>query len=782
MKHASVDSRVDFEALFDALPGPYLAVLPDDPQFTIVAANRAYTLATSVDARRLIGHGLLDAFPEDPSVPGSSPVRNLRESFRRVIATRARHAMSVQPCRVRRVDPAKDQVTWEQRYWNPLNSPVLDRNGNLLYILHRAEDITHVTRLSSDAVVRQQWHAFDTALSNTPDATYLFDLQGRFTYANQALLKRLGRSYDEVIGKDLVALGYPAQLAARIAAQIQQVIATRCPVRDESPLTGGNGDVRHYEYILVPVIGDDGRVEAVAGSTRDTTERSRAEELVQVDRYRWQELLMQTPAAIAVLRGPKHRFEFVNDGYSQLVGRPADAVVGKTVAEVFPEVKSQGYLDHLDSVYRTGTPFRTTEAAIQFRGMDGVIRDCYLNFVYLATRNVSGQIDGIFVHATDVTQAVIARQRIEESERQFRTLADTIPHLAWMAHASGRVFWFNRRWYEYTGARSQDVDGFDWRALCEPDMVDAVMERFERSFATGEPFEMVFPLRAADGEYRPFLTRIEPVRDSDGRVVRWFGTNTDIAEQQRTEAELRRMNRELEEFAYVASHDLQEPLRMVNSFTQLLLREHIASNDPEAQEFASFVRQGVQRMEQLIHGLLSYSRSLQRGELIPAAEDGIADLEIAWREARIMLENRIHEAGASVVVTGELPRVRGETAQLAHVFQNLLSNALTYRKGSDRPVVTVSAAMRDGMWIIAVRDNGIGFEQKYAEGIFGLFKRLYRDEYPGTGVGLAICQRIVERYGGRIWAESEPGLGSAFYIALHPPTTRENAGEEKTEE
>lgn len=205
---------------------------------------------------------------------------------------------------------------------------------------------------------------------------------------------------------------------------------------------------------------------------------------------------------------------------------------------------------------------------------------------------------------------------------------------------------------------------------------------------------------------------------------------------------------------------------MVNSYTQLLLRRHVDADNEDAKQYAEYVRRGVRRMEQLIQDLLSYSRVLHRGELIPCSPVvTTADLNQAFAEATAVLQARIEESGARIVVE-PLPVVQGDANQLTHVFQNLLSNALKYRKVESAPEVRVTVERRDGMSVVAVRDNGIGFEQRYAKGIFGLFKRLHRDEYPGTGLGLAICQRIVERYNGRIWAESEPGVGSTFYVAL----------------
>jgi light-regulated signal transduction histidine kinase (bacteriophytochrome) len=257
------------------------------------------------------------------------------------------------------------------------------------------------------------------------------------------------------------------------------------------------------------------------------------------------------------------------------------------------------------------------------------------------------------------------------------------------------------------------------------------------------------------------LTRVVPIRDSNDQVVRWFGTNTDITEQRRTEEKLRRINRDLEEFSYVASHDLQEPLRMVNIYTQLMLKgKDGAKKDLDL--YAGYIAEGMKRMDILIHDLLSFARSVHGDDELDA---GSADVAAAFQDALSVLKSRMEESGA-VVRAGALPVTRGDVPQLSHVFQNILSNALKYRKADRVPEVEVSAVREGSEWIISVRDNGIGFEPKYADRIFGLFKRLHKDEYPGTGLGLAICKRIVERYGGRIWADSVPGQGSTFYVSL----------------
>ena len=355
---------------------------------------------------------------------------------------------------------------------------------------------------------------------------------------------------------------------------------------------------------------------------------------------------------------------------------------------------------------------------------------------------------------------VEAEKALRYSELQFRALAETIPHLAWMADETGHIFWYNRRWYEYTGTTFEEMEGWGWEKVHDPVVLPNVLRQWIGAINTGQPFAMTFPLRGTDGAFRTFLTRVEPMADTHGRVMRWFGTNTDITEQRKTEEELRRINRELEEFAYVASHDLQEPLRMVNINTQLILRS-FGGNDAKLNQHAAYVRQGVVRMETLIHDLLAFSRVVNAADL----QAETADLSVALNDALSVLQNRIEESKA-VITAPALPIVCGDTQQMSQVFQNLVSNSLKYSRVGIAPEIGISVEEDGERWIVSVRDNGIGFEPRYAERIFGLFKRLHKDEYPGTGLGLAICQRIVERYGGRMWAEGRPGEGSTFSFSV----------------
>ena len=224
--------------------------------------------------------------------------------------------------------------------------------------------------------------------------------------------------------------------------------------------------------------------------------------------------------------------------------------------------------------------------------------------------------------------------------------------------------------------------------------------------------------------------------------------------------ELKRSNSELEQFAYVASHDLQEPLRMVSSFTQLLSKRYKDKLDTDANEFISYAVEGANRMQRLINDLLSYSRINTKGRPFEETDCG----EILGH-VRANLHVAIEKSGA-LITNDHLPIVVGDASQLMRLFQNLVDNAIKF-SDKEAPRIHVSAERKDDEWLFSVRDNGIGIDPQYHERIFLIFQRLHgKEEYPGTGIGLAICKRIVERHGGKIWLESEPQNGSAFYFTI----------------
>ncbi|MBV8904198.1 MAG: PAS domain-containing protein, partial [Acidobacteriia bacterium] len=360
----------DFRALFESVPGLYLVVLPNDPVFTIVAMSDGYALATMTKREEILGRGLFEVFPDNPADPAANGVQNLHTSLLRVLERRLPDAMPFQKYDIRR--PEWEGGGFEERYWSPLNSPVIGEGGRIQYVIHRVEDVTEFVRLQESEVQRK---------------------------------------------------------------------------RDEEAL--------------------------------------------------------------------------------------------------------------------------------------------------------------------------------QESEQELRNLANSIPQLVWMAEPDGFIFWYNQRWYEFTGTTPEQMAGWGWQRVHDPEILPQVLERWTTSLLTGTPLDMEFPLRGADGVFRWFLTRVTPSRNVEGHIVRWFGTNTDIDELRRireerfaafrreqiANEELRRANSDLEQFAYSASHDLKEPLRNVAIYSEMIERRYGNGLDANAREILAGIAQNARRMDALVNGLLAFTRA-----------------------------------------------------------------------------------------------------------------------------------------------------------------------------
>jgi light-regulated signal transduction histidine kinase (bacteriophytochrome) len=273
------------------------------------------------------------------------------------------------------------------------------------------------------------------------------------------------------------------------------------------------------------------------------------------------------------------------------------------------------------------------------------------------------------------------------------------------------------------------------------------------------PIDVRGRTRQLAGSYAPHVEK--------GIVQGFVVLGLDITERKNTEAllvlqaeALAWSNRELEEFVYLVSHDLHEPLRTIRGFAQLLESRHKAELGPDAVDYLNFITDGAQRMQQMIDGLLAYSRVTRADK--PASAP--VDMNEVARAAIANLTAAIASEGA-IVRYDELPMVTGDASRLIQVLQNLIGNALKYRAASP-PLIQISAKQQEGGWVFAVSDNGQGFAQQDADRIFGLFKRLHGRDVPGTGIGLAICHKIIEQHHGRIWAESSPGGGATFYFTL----------------
>ena len=361
---------------------------------------------------------------------------------------------------------------------------------------------------------------------------------------------------------------------------------------------------------------------------------------------------------------------------------------------------------------------------------------------------------------------------VQESEQSLRVVMDALPDMVWIADRYGQVMYYNARWAQFSGKSMYELQGDGWAIMVHPDDLERVKAVWAESVRTGANYEVEARLRDSTGEYRWVVGRAQALRDERGAVTRWIGVNSVIESQKAaTEAlehanrRLARVNEDLREYAYAASHDLQEPVRMVIVFSQLLLNRFSHELSDEARAYLHYEVEGARRIEQLVKDLRDYWAMSE----LPSSRPEALELGEVVEIAKAHLHTAIAETHAEITYD-PLPTVKGERIPLVSLMHNLLSNALKFRSPTDRVQVRIHATKDDdGFWTIGVQDNGIGIPEMHQEFIFGLFKRLHtREQYPGSGLGLAICRTIVERYGGRIWVESEEGLGSTFYFTIPP--------------
>jgi PAS domain S-box-containing protein len=359
------------------------------------------------------------------------------------------------------------------------------------------------------------------------------------------------------------------------------------------------------------------------------------------------------------------------------------------------------------------------------------------------------------------------RGLLHESESRFSRLADASPVMIWMTDTDNQVYYFNKTWLDFTGKQFDNLTGTGWLSCVHEDDIP-VFKNIEEKIRNKLSYSCEYRLRRHDGVFRSVFEIGNPRLLPDGLFTGYMGSCIDVTETKSVQIELAsqakelmRSNEELEQFAYVASHDLQEPLRMIISYVQLIQKNIEQGNVARVSEFMNYVLDGTSRMQALINDLLQFSRVNRKGN--PFKE---VDLNEVLKIAITHLTARIEENRARVIVD-KMPRLKGDNFQLIRLFQNLIDNAIKFKRTETEPEIKISVEERGNEFVFSVADNGIGIEDKFYNRIFVIFQRLHtRDEYEGTGIGLAVCKKIVERHGGEIWVKSEEGKGSTFYFTI----------------
>jgi PAS domain S-box-containing protein len=815
------------------------------------------------------------------------------------------------------------------------------------YVAIRA-DITE--RKRAEDAVKESLATSEVALKELADQKFaldqhaivaITDVQGTITYVNDKFCAISQYSDDELIGQNHRILN-SGHHSKEFFQEMYHAIANGKVWHGEIKNRAKDGSLYWVDTTVVPFAGADGKARQYVAIRADITERKRAEEAMR-----------QSDARRGFALETAKLGDWELDLTTLLATRSLlhDEIFG--YQSPLPEWNFDVFLRHVHPDDREGVRENFQKCVREKKRWDFECRIVCPNgdtrWIWACGdhyRDSLGNASRMFGVVADITARKRAEDALRESEERFQAMANSIPQLAWTAEADGSIFWYNQRWYEYTGTTFEQMEGWGWQSVHDPEALPKVSERWKKSIDTGTLFDMEFPLRGADGHFRMFLTRVMPVKDPQGRVVRWFGTNTDISERKKAEERLagqaaeltlqaeelagsrqaleiqtlmlqsvldsmteglaavdeqgkfviwntaaekilgmgatdlpnpewaghyglflpdtvtpfpteqmpvlrairgevsttemfvrnRRLpqgawievsagprkdaegvvcggvaafrdvtqrkadereiqklndglelrvaertmqlesaNKELESFSYSVSHDLRAPLRHIGGFSKLLVEEFGSTLDPTAQHYLDRIQSGTQKMGQLVDELANLAR-VGRQELNRQP----TKLNAIVAEVIEILQPECERREVEWVIA-DLPAVECDPVLVRQVFQNLLANALKFTRplvsvggnarattpAPGRTVIEVSYAERDGLPVFMVRDNGIGFNMKYVDKLFGVFQRLHRaEDFEGTGIGLATVQRIVQKHGGRVWAEAEPDKGAAFFFTI----------------
>jgi PAS domain S-box-containing protein len=729
---------LDFYDIFAAAPGPYL-LLAADADFTIVAVNDAYCIATLTTRERLVGRPLFEAFPDNPADPSATGVRNLRASLEHVLTTHEPHTMAVQKYDIRRPDG-----TFEERYWAPVNTPVMSKDkATVACIIHHVQDVTELARLrrshlelgeenealretaeraqeadrklrhsehrlaASDARLAEfeqrlrveeamreladrharQSRLFEQIASTTPDFIYVFDLDGRFLYANRRLLEVWGTTFEQAVGKNLYELGYPQWHADMHMRELRQVIETKQPIKGEVPFTGGSGIHGVYEYIFTPVLGPEGHVEVIAGTTRDVTDRRRAEQLLAAQNRALELVASGAPVQEAL------------DALARVVEEQSD---GEVVAAVL-------LVDDDGRTLRTGAAPSLPSA-------------------------YNAAIDGL------------------QAAPGVGTCADA-------------------------AARNQ--------AVCTPDLAAAPSWTglSHLPLALGLKAAWSMPIRAADGRvlgtFGTYFRECRKPMDRERQVVEGLCRVAALAiERRRNEAareqllsseraaraDAERASHMKDEFIATLSHELRTPLNAILGWSQILAQ---SQDSRDLSEGLRTIERNARAQTQIIEDLLDMSRiingkvrlDVQRVDLAPVVQSAVEAVRPAADAKGVRLQ---------VVLDPLAGPVSGDPGRLQQVFWNLLSNAVKFTPRDGRVQVLLERV--NSHLEVSVIDTGEGITPDFLPHVFDRFRQADASStrrHGGLGLGLSIARQLVEMHGGSVRAKSAGlGHGATFTVAL----------------
>ncbi|WP_228520702.1 PAS domain-containing protein [Flavobacterium sp. JLP] len=706
-------------------------------------------------AEEVLGKKMLETLPELKGQPALENVINVQKTG---IAFRG----DEQP-----VDLLVESKM-ERRYFN-FSYDLIKESGETSAVLHMALDVTEqvlARRKLEDSESRLR-----SMIDQTPCPTLV--LKGDdlvIEQINKHMLGMIGRG-EEIIGMPLIAV-LPELDGQYVWSQVQNVYNKGIPFDQAEVLVTHNrtGEIKDYYYNLAyrPLI-EDGKITGMIQTAVDVTEQVISRKKLEESENRFRALV--NASSDVVYR--------MNADWTVMRNLEGRGILSDTGDPIFNWMDKYIHPKDQEKVIKATIEAIANKSIFELEhrvlNSDGTLSWTFSRAIPVFDDH--GNIIEWFGSATDISAQKEVHEIIKESEEKFRQLADLVPQIIWTGNPDGFIDYYNKRWYEYTALNENQFGDPSWIPLLHPDDAAIVTEFWYNSVQKGTSYQIELRLKNGNtGEYRWFLSKALPIRDKSGVITKWFGTCTDIHEQKtitekleilvndRTK-ELQRSNEDLQQFAHVASHDLKEPVRKIKTFTSRL-EDHLKDKlDESATKFIDRIHVATDRMFNMIDGVLAYSKinaDLQSPTLV--------DLNDVIKNIETDLEVALQKTGGRIY-HDNLPTIEGASVLLYQLFYNLINNSIKFAKYGTPSQINISSKTivekEIEFAVITLEDNGIGFQPDQAERIFETFTRLNsKDSYEGTGLGLSLCKKIVERHGGTISAVGNLDKGATFIITL----------------
>jgi len=719
-----------------------IAILKGD-DFTVELANMAMLKMWKKTEKEVIGKKLLDLFPElkDQKFPVL-----LKQVLQSGTAIKENAALAF----------IKTDKGLRKSYYDFEYDPLFEDDGNISGIMVTSTDVSET--IESKNKLADAEERLRLAVDASELATWEIDLNTDYIKYSDRFVKFFGHDASKKLTLHEVRKQiYPSDRHNIVKKAFEEALITGT-YKFEARLVKPDNSIVHISTMGKVFYDNAGIPSKIIGTLRDLTQEEESRHILEKSEKRLRKFILSAPVSIGILNGPDYIVEIMNESALKLLGKAKEQMLNKPVLDVMTELDTVQAKLLLDRVYYSGKSFSASEFPVKLN-RQGRLEKIYINFEYDPLVNNEGKVYGIMVVGNDVTEQVVARKKIEQSEARFKLLADSMPQFVWTSDNQGNINYFNKAVYDYSGLSEDQIGEGGWTDIIHPADVEENILKWNNAIKKGKDFIFEHRFRRYDGVYRWQLSRAIPLRDEQGKIQFWIGTSTDIQE-------IKEQEQQKDYFISMASHELKTPITSIKGYVQILQSMYENSEDAVLIKSLGRIHVQIEKLTTLIGDLLDVSK-IRNGSLTfhkqtfdinNLIKEEIEELEIIHPNHKITFKN-----DAIINVFGDRERIR-------QVLINLISNAIKYSPINAN--ILMKSKIEKQNVLISVKDEGIGIDKNYQEKIF---ERFYRVEgksektFPGFGIGLFIASEIIKRHKGNIGVQSRPGKGSRFYFSLPLP-------------